>query len=369
MKSSITIAVFIAFATSGWILSGQFGKDANDYTAAATAAQTTAQTELDEVPKELNMPQVRVRQSIAETIVDEISIRGRTEASRQTTLSAETPGRIIDVGATEGATLDRGQVIVRIAIDDRNAMRQEATAQVAQRELEFEVASKLQQKGYQSRTRLAEALARLNAAKAYLAKVDIEIQRTTIKAPFDGILQHRAVELGDYVAKGDPIATVIDLDPILIIGFLSERDVNKIKVGNPGLAQLTTGQEIVGTIRYVSSASVDKTRTFSVELEVENPNNHILQGLTAALRLPLAKLDVHLLSPAALTLADDGSIGVKIVDDQERVAFLPVTILGDSPRGMWIGGLPPEVTLITVGHEFVQTGVKVKPVTETEAEG
>ena len=368
MKSSIAIAIFIALAASGWILSGQFGDDANNNAGAATAAQTNAQSEADAAPKPATLMQVRVRQSIAETMVNEIVVRGRTEASRQATMSAETSGPIATIDATEGAALKRGQVIGRISIDDRTAIRQEATAQVAQRELEFEAASKLQLKGYQSRTRLAEALARLNASKAYLAKIDVDIRRTTIKAPFDGILQHRAVELGDYVAAGDPIATVMDLDPILFIGFLSERDVGKIEVGSPGYARLATGQEVVGTVRYISSASGDETRTFAVELEVANPDNRILQGLTAELRLPLTKLDAHLLSPAVLTLADDGTIGVKIVDEQERVAFVPVTILGDTPHGMWIGGLPSEVTLITVGHEFVHTGVKVKPVAETAAE-
>jgi multidrug efflux system membrane fusion protein len=302
-------------------------------------------------------------------MVNEIVVRGRTEASRQATLSAETPGRIAKVGAREGATINHGQTIVRIAIDDRTAILEEAKAQLAQRRLEHQAASKLQQKGFQSRTRLAEATARLNAATAYLAKIKVDIERTTILAPFDGILQHRAVELGDYVAPGDPVATVMDLDPILIIGHLSERDVSKIRVGGPGYARLVSGREVEGTIRYISSAAGEQTRTFAVELEVANSDNGILQGLTAGLRLPLAKIDAHLMSPAALTLADDGTVGVKIVDELERVQFVPVTILGDTPDGIWIGGLPASVTLITVGHEFVQTGSRVRPVAESAKEG
>jgi multidrug efflux system membrane fusion protein len=369
MKSSITIATLIALVASGWILSGQFGGDTDANAGKATVAQSSEQADAASPPQPATLIQVRVHRSIAEPMVNEIVVGGRTEASRKATLSAETPGRISGVQATEGAVLKQGQLIVGIAMDDRIAIRQEATAQLAQRELEFEATSKLQQKGFQSRTRLAESIARLDAAKAYLAKIDIDIQRTVIKAPFDGILQHRAVELGDYVAKGDPIATVMDLDPILIIGHLSERDVSKIRVDSPGYARLVTGQEVVGRVRYISSAAEEKTRTFAVELEVANPDNRILQGLTAGLRLPLAKLDAHLLSPAMLTLADDGTVGVKIVDDRDRVEFVPVTILGDTPRGMWIGGLPAAVTLITVGHEFVQPGVKVKPVAEIATEG
>ena len=367
MKSSIAIAVFIALVASGWILSGQFGDQSRPNNGAATAAQSDALSKASTPPKDVM--QVRVRQSNAQPMVNEIVVRGRTEASRQATLSAETPGRIASVGAREGMTISQGQTIVRIAIDDRNAILDEAVAQLAQRRLEHEAASKLQQKGFQSRTRLAEATARLNAATAYLAKIRVDIDRTIIQAPFDGVLQHRAVELGDYVAPGDPVATVMDLDPILIIGHLSERDVSKIRIGGPGNARLVTGRESEGTIRYISSAAGEETRTFAVELEIANPKNRILQGLTAELRLPLTKIVAHLMSPATLTLADDGTVGVKIVDAQDRVQFLPVTILGDTPRGIWIGGLPAAVTLITVGHEFAQTGVRVRPIPETATEG
>ena len=128
MKSSIAIAVFTALAASGWILSGQFGNDADNNAGAATAAQANAQTEADKAPKRATLIQVRVRQSIAEPMVNEIVVRGRTEASRQATMSAETSGPVANVEATEGAALKRGQVIARIAIDDRTAIRQEATA-------------------------------------------------------------------------------------------------------------------------------------------------------------------------------------------------------------------------------------------------
>ena len=368
MKTSIAIAILIALVASGWILSGQFGYESMSSNGEATAAQSDALDNAAAAPAK-DIMQVRVRQSIAQPMASELAVQGRTEASRQATLSAETPGRIADVGAKEGTIVKQGQTIVRIAIDDRTAILDEAEAKLVQRRLEHEAAAKLQQKGFQSRTRLAEATARFKAAAAYLAKINVDIGRTVIRAPFDGVLQRRAVELGDYVAPGDPIATIMDLDPILVVGYLSERDRSKVRIGGSGYARLVSGREVEGEIRYISSAASEATRTFSVELEVANPDNSILQGLTAGLRLPLAKIDAHLMSPAALTLADDGTVGVKIVDELDRVKFVPVTILGDTPRGVWIGGLPQSVNLITVGHEFVQTGAQVKPVRETANEG
>lgn len=361
MKFSILFATLIALTAAGWILSGQFGGRFNSNNRDVTAAITQPITNAKQ-PISQNPTTVRVRESIAQPMVNEIVVLGRTEASRKARIRAETRGRIVSVDSPEGAALNRDQTIATISIDDRAEILLEAETQLTQRELEFKAASKLQKKGYQSRNRLAEAVTRLNAAKAYLAKIEIDIQRTTIKSPFDGILQHRDVEVGDYVKVGDPIATVIDLNPILVIGYLSERNIEKIKVGSSGYARIITGQNATGKIRYISSAAGQETRTFEVELEVANKKNRILQGLTTELRLPVGKKDAHLLSPAMLTLADNGVVGVKIVNSTDRVEFVPVTILGDTQQGMWIGGLPPTVTLITVGQEFVQTGARVIPI-------
>ena len=68
--------------------------------------------------------------------------------------------------------------------------------------------------------------------------------------------------------------------------------------------------------------------------------------------------------PALLSLNDAGIIGVKIVDDQETARFVPVQILGDEIDGIWIAGLGERARLITVGHEFVKSGQKVRAVDE-----
>jgi hypothetical protein len=103
--------------------------------------------------------------------------------------------------------------------------------------------------------------------------------------------------------------------------------------------------------------------------EVPNADKRIIQGLSTELRLPVADLPAHLVSPAILTLADNGDIGVKTLNAENIVEFHPVTIVADGPDGIWLAGLPEKVTFITVGQEFVQPGQKVQPVPETGASG
>jgi multidrug efflux system membrane fusion protein len=70
------------------------------------------------------------------------------------------------------------------------------------------------------------------------------------------------------------------------------------------------------------------------------------------------------MSPAALTLDDAGVIGVKTVDEKSLVHFYPVELVADGADGIWVGGLPREITIITVGQEFVLPGQTVIPVPE-----
>jgi membrane fusion protein, multidrug efflux system len=117
-------------------------------------------------------------------------------------------------------------------------------------------------------------------------------------------------------------------------------------------------------VRYISSTADEMTRTFRVELEIPNPSRRLVHGVSSEMHLPLPPVSAHLVSPAILTLADDGTLGVKLVNDQGIVEFHPATIIGDGPQGVWLGGLPKSATFITVGQEFVVAGQKVEPVPE-----
>jgi len=204
----------------------------------------------------------------------------------------------------------------------------------------------------------------MDSAQAQLRRIELDIEHTVVRAPFDGVLQDRLVEVGDYVGVGDPVALIVDLDPILAVAQLSERDAAVIRRNNDGQARLVTGEVVDGRVRYVSVVGAAGTRTFRVELEIGNGDEHIPAGLTAQLTLPIATIEAHRLSPAALTLNDAGIIGVNTVDERNVVHFHPVDLVDGDADGVWIGGLPREATIITVGQEFVLPGQTVVPVPE-----
>lgn len=357
MRKSIVIAGILAIGATAWIASGQFSG------ANGPANAGTSKTAEDAPDKPVIA--VRVRELVAQTRLRKVTINGRTEESRSVIVRAETDGPITEIHGEEGRPLKDGDMIARQGAEDRHAKLAEAIAVEKQRKVEHRAAVALAKKGFRSDTKLAEAQAQLEAAQARSKSMRIDLSRTTIRAPFAGVLETRHIEKGDYVQKGDEIASIIDLDPILAVGYISERDIGSINVGAEGSARLMDGRSVTGKVRFVGSVADSATRSFRVELEIPNPDYSIRAGLTGELRMPLKTVSAHVISPAWLALADDGRIGVRTVNDQNVVEFLPIGLLADTAEGLWVSGIPDRARVITVGHEFVKAGETVKPVPET----
>lgn len=359
MKRSLLFAVLLAVGATLWVLSGQFGDTASAPEAQKPPVDLTA---LDEAPL------VRVRPSTAElhAVID--LLRGRTEANRLVEIKSETDGRIVELTVEDGTRVAAGEVIAKLAPGDRLARLAEAKALLAQRRIEYEADQKLSQKGFRAETQLAASEAELQAAEAAVKIAEVELSYTSIRAPFDGVVDQRMVELGDFVDRGDAVAQLVELDPMVIVTQVNERDVQRLALGTPGRARLMTGDTVAGHIRHISAVADEATRTFRVELEVPNPERSIAAGMTAEIALPLSEVKAHRVSPAVLTLSDAGDIGVKTVDADSRVVFHPVKIVDTDNEGMWITGLPDAVTLITVGQEYVGPGDPVRSVPESEIE-
>ena len=360
MRRSYILAAVFALAVVGWVASGQFGTDGEpeDPGTAAAAAKNGSANGTDEPVS------VRVSRRVAQSQSRDLILRGRTEANRWVDIKAETKGRVTEVIAKEGARAARGDVIVKLAMEGRVEKLAEAEARVRQRQIEFDAARSLRQKGFRAKTKLAEAAAELDAAIAHAAQISVDIDHTEISAPFAGVIETRNVELGDFVEPGDIIARVVDEDPYLVVGHVSELDVGLIQTGDAGVARLAGGETVKGKIRYVGRVADAVTRTFRMELEVPNQAKKLRGGVTAEIRIPVESVQAHFLSPALLTLDDEGVLGVRTVNGDAVVEFKPVSVFATKPDGVWVTGLPPTVTIITVGQEFVRHGEAVRTVPE-----
>jgi multidrug efflux system membrane fusion protein len=307
---------------------------------------------------------VRVRTLKAESRMADLTLRGHTEAERKVEVKAETAGSVAAVPVNEGALVKQGDVICELEVKARTAMLNQAKARMREAELKYDASRQLSGKGYRSETTVATDLAVFQSAKAEVQRMEEELANTKIVAPFDGVVDRRMVEVGDYMNIGAPCALVVDEDPFLVIGQVSEREVGILNIGDAGTAKLVTGEEVSGKIRYVSKTADPSTRTFRVELEVPNAERRLRDGITAEIKISVKTVKAHRISPAILALDDHGKVGVRIVNNSV-VEFLPVNIVSDGQDGVWVTGLPESVTVITVGQEFVSAGQKVEVVEDS----
>lgn len=372
---------------------------------ALPASEAVQTTDADAPPRKL--VKVMVRKVQGRQVDSAVILRGETEAARQVDVRSETsaivtsaPLRkgtqvaagdamcVLDAG-TRGAALDEARARLSEAqsrVPEAEARVEEARARLQEAEINQNAAARLGEGGFASQTRVAGADAATAAAKAgvssatsglsaarsgieaataEVAKAEKEIDRLVISAPFSGLLESDTAELGSLLQPGALCATIIQLDPIKLVGFVPETEVNHVTLGAQAAARLAAGgREVVGKVTFLSRSADPQTRTFRTEIDVPNADQSIRDGQTVEITIAAEGVKAHLIPQSALTLNDEGNLGVRLVDGDAVVAFAPVDIMRDTSKGVWVTGLPDTADVIVLGQEYVTAGVTVDPTWE-----
>lgn len=312
---------------------------------------------------------VVVQRSTASEVENAVLLRGRTEAMRQVEVRAETGGLIASTPLRRGAFVQKDAPLCVLAPGTRRAELAEAEARLAEAEISFNAAQQLSEGGFASESRTASARAARQGAQARVEATQHELDRLTMVAPFDGLLETDTAELGALLQPGGLCATLIQLDPMKLVGFVPETQVDRIEIGTTAGARLSSGRDVMGRVTFLSRSADPATRTFRVEVTVPNPDMTIRDGQSADIMISATGDMAHLVPGSALTLNNEGQLGLRLVDDAQLVTFAPVRVVRDSTDGVWVEGLPDEATVIVVGQEYVSTGVKVDVTYRNGGEG
>ncbi len=339
-----------------WLFSGAFGNE--DVESAQTAVSGQ-----EEAPK----LRVRVIESDAADRVREARVSARTAPLRAVDLRAETAGRITAISVERGQRVKQGDVLFELETGDRAARVTRAEALVEERKLQYQAAQRLARQNLQSPVDVAAAKSNFSLAQAELLQAQETLRNTRIRAPFDGMLDSRQVEQGDYLSVGDPIGRFIQIEPFLVHAQVSEDVVVFLEIGQSARTRLPDGSEVEGILRHVAREADANTRMFPVEMLVPAHDKAVIAGGSAVLMLPLETVRVHIVEPASLALDDDEHFGVKSVDDSGRVQFHRATIEQAGNDEIWLSDLPEHLRIITVGQGFVSAGEDVEAVVVSDA--
>ena len=367
MRRSTLIAVLLALAVAAWLASPHLGLDqwlqrnaGDDGPAVEAAAAPGA------VTNGQRLTAVRTRVSTAEPMAREVVLNGRTEANRTVRVAAETAARVVELPRRKGLRVEAGDLVARLDQRDREAAVAEARASLAQRELDYEAARRLGERGFQAETRVAETRAALEFARYHLRRAEVELAHTEITAPFTGVLEALPVELGSFVDVGDTLAEIVDLDPILVVTDVPEARVQSLRVGDTAEIRQAGGDSHEGRVQFVARQANERTRTFRAEVAVPNPEATVPAGISTAVAITLEPVPAHRVSPGILVLDDSGVLGIKAVADDQTVAFHPADIIRAEADAVWLAGLPDRLRVIIVGQGFVTPGQTVEATDEGE---
>ena len=402
MKKSLIVSFILFLAVIGWFLSGRISigdEHENDQTFDESSNVNNNDTQN-------NILKVESQIVYSEEIFQTITLQGQTIHNRTIDIKSETTGNIINKNYKRGKIVTSDEILVEISMEDRqellnsyikelernkkeifiNEKRRDNSIfkikeQIKLYEIEYQSAKQLIDKGLSSKSKLSLASFNLADAtynlkdielnyqsqvtnletqlaniKSKIKKIKIDIDNTIITSPFSGIINKSYVEIGDYVRPGDVLFSVVDLNPIKIQGYLSESDINNVKVGTNAIVSNSNSITKTGEITFISPTAETSTRTFEIIIEANNDDLLFKSGITSSITIKGGSIKAHKIPPSILTLQDDGTIGVKTINENNKVVFYPINKEIDTIDGMWVSGLPDKVRLIITGQEYITSG-------------
>ncbi len=317
---------------------------------------------VESIEKIESTKQVEVKNFKKSEFSKKIKLRGFSEASRTVILKAQVDGRISTKQFGKGNFYKAGTQLLLIDPEDKVAKVKEMEALLNQRKKEYEVAESLFKKGFRSEVKLSQSLTNFENALALYEKSQVALNNTKVSMPFDSAIEDSYVELGDYLKKGDSIAKIVDLDPIFVSSTANEKEISNIRINQK--AKVKIGEKFFdGIVNYISKTSDPNTRSFKIQVEVENKDYKILSGLTSEIQILGPSTEAYFIPSSLVTLNNLGKIGIKIIYDS-KVKFIPIQIVSDTGKGYWINSKELNsnkfIDIIIQGQDFTVDGEKVE---------
>lgn len=353
------LSAFILLGISLWLFSG-YQPSSSD------TAEFQGATDKSSTPPPL--AKVVIEQFSVQPITRTLSLYGRTAPNRKATLGAEVAGKVESLLVRKGQHVKTGQPLVQLDKADRELQLARANAILKVRNQEFNASKSLKNRGLQGEVAFSQAEANLIEAKAQLRSLELALANTEIYAPFDGVIELLHIEKGDYLGVGDPIISIVDLDPLVISADVSERHIDKVYNNQQAEVSLVTGVVATGTLSFRGAVANEATNTYPIEVEISNPDMTLTAGTSANLELNLTTEPAIKITPSMLALDEAGNLGIKTLSADDTVHFVPISIIKVEPDGVWLGGTENTVEVITTGQGFVRDGDTVIPVRRNSAD-
>ncbi len=250
-----------------------------------------------------------------------VEVTGRVESLYQATLSSRIQGTIDKLLVREGTPVVKGQTLIQLDNRDLTADLARATAELENNKAQFERMKNLYQQEAVSKQELENATRSYKVADAARKAVLAQLSYTIVKAPFDGVITEKKVEVGELASPGQPLLKMEDPNQLRLEAIVAESDLQALAVGDrvPVTIDALAGQTLTGVVSRILTAGDPQTHTFAVKVDLP-PTPGLKTGMFGRLQLDKGTSQSILLPASALV--ERGEMTSVYVVGPDRIARL-----------------------------------------------
>jgi membrane fusion protein (multidrug efflux system) len=292
-----------------------------------------------------------------------VAIPGQLASEYSVRIRPEIEAVLEAIEFAEGEYVQKGRVLFRLRDDQQRAELAEAEASLALAEATHRRTATLKREDVSSEAQLERAAAELAVARARVEVARVELERTLVRAPFDGLTGALLVSPGDRVRRTTELAQIDAIDRLQLLFYLPESAVPLVRPGIPVRVAVAPypGERFDGEIYFVAPTLEPEGRRVLVKAWVPNPGRRLHPGLFAEIEAEVARRDDALLVPDSALVYDLEGTFVWKVDPESRAQRTPVEIgLRQAGRAEIASGLAPGDTVVAAGIHKVKAGQRVR---------
>ncbi|CAL7962163.1 membrane fusion protein, multidrug efflux system [Alphaproteobacteria bacterium] len=340
-KSKIIVVVSLMVLILFWMASGIFRKN------------HVTEQESPEAGKKMSY---EVKAYSAQLRSVYLKAQGNTLATHRVPVTSAVEGKITQISGTSGTFMEKDEPILEIEKKNKKENLDKAKATLRRANIGYKAALVLYEKGLGSIAALEQAEIGVKEAKSALALAKIDVQDTTVRAPYNGYVDYIKAQVGDMNAKGVVLGYFINSSAITVQVNLSEKEMLLARQAKTARILINDGQYADAVVKFLSKVADKDLPTFLMELEVKNEDAKLFSGQNVEVDVVVGQQMAHKLPQSALMLNNAGVLAVKAVDTNNAVKTYPISVIDEDEEGVYVVGLPQEVKIITVGHGYAMEG-------------
>jgi RND family efflux transporter MFP subunit len=318
--------------------------------------------------QEETRPHVVALKIVPKPIRDRIRFPGVTMPSKKVNLLAEVKGKVVRKAAEEGVSVKTGDLIAALDSRDYENALSAADAAYAAADAELKRIESLFQQKAVAQAQLDDAVARVRSLKSNRDNAALALQRCTLLAPLAGVVNRIYVEEGDFVGVGDPVAEIIQIDPVKVQVGIPESDVEAVRKRAAFQVVIDALGSKVFTAKkdFLSKTADPMARLYNLNLILKNPSHEILPDMFAKVEIIRKEVPNAASVPLYAVINRNDENVVYVVND-DHVHARKVTLgLMEGWKIEIKSGLKPGDRVIVVGHRDVNPGQQVTVVKTVE---